>query len=104
MASTINFNTAQPIQTTTTFKVKQRIYVTFAIHPNGKSGAICLYWYLNNHAVTEFPFPVTAAASAAYSYAIYGGRGNGYVEIYWASTTACSDRMLAQHVPFTVTA
>ncbi len=104
MASSINFNTAQPIQATTTFKVNQRIYVTFAIHPNGKSGAICLYWFLNNHAVTQFPFAVTAAARAAYSYAIYGGTGNGYVEIYWASTTACSDRMLAQHVAFTVTA
>jgi hypothetical protein len=103
MASAINFNTAQPVQTTTTFKVNQRIYVTFAIHPNGRSGAICLYWFLNNHAVTQFPFPVTAAARAAYSYAIYGGTGNGYVEIYWASTTACSDRMLAQHVTFTVT-
>lgn len=104
MASAINFNTAQPIQITTTFKVNQRIYVTFAIQPNGKSGAICLYWFLNNHAVTQFPFPVTAAARAAYSYAIYGSTGNGYVEIYWASTTACSDRILAQHVTFTVTA
>lgn len=103
MASAINFNTAQPIQTTTTFKVNQRIYVTFEIHPNGKSGAICLYWFLNNHTVTQYPFSVTAAARAAYSYAIYGGTGNGYVEIYWASTTACSDRILAQHVTFTVT-
>ena len=104
MASAVNINTAQPLQTTTAFRVNQRIYVTFAIHPDGKSGAVCLYWYLNNHAVTQFPFSVTADARAGYSYAIYGGSGNGYVEIYWASTVACSDKMLAQHVNFTVTA
>ena len=28
---------------------------------------------------------------------------NAYVEIYWASTTACSDKLLAQHVNFKVT-
>ncbi len=102
-ASKVNTNTAQPLQTTTRFKVNQRIYVTFNIHPNGKSGAVCLLWYLNSRIVTQYPFAVTAAANAGYSYAIYGTAGEGYVEIYWASSTTCSDKILAQHVNFTVT-
>ena len=103
MASMVNTNTAQPLQTTTRFKVNQRIYVTFNIHPNGKSGAVCLLWYLNSRIVTQYPFAVTAAANAGYSYAIYGTAGESYVEIYWASSTTCSDKILAQHVNFTVT-
>ena len=103
MASLVNTTTAQPLQLTTTFKVNQKIYVSFNIHPNGKNGAVCLIWYLHNKKVTQFPFPVTASARAGYSYAIYGGTGPAYVEIYWASTTTCSDKILAQRVNFTVT-
>jgi hypothetical protein len=103
MAGSVNTNTAQPLQTTTTFKVNQKIYVTFSIHPNGKNGAVCLYWYLNNRSVTQFPFAVTANAGAGYSFAVYGSTGSGYVAIYWASSIACSDKLLALHVPFTVT-
>jgi len=103
MASMVNTNTAQPLQTTTRFKVNQTIYVTFNIHPNGKSGAVCLLWYLNSRIVTHYPLAVTATANAGYSYAIYGGTGEAYVEIYWASSTACNDKILAQHVNFTVT-
>lgn len=104
MASAVNINTAQPIQTTTIFHANQKIYVTFNLQPNGKNGAVCLYWYLNNHSITQYPFAVPSTARAAYSYAIYGSKGAAYVEIYWASTTSCSDRLLAQHVTFTVTA
>ncbi len=103
MASIVNMNTAQPLQATTTFKVNQKIFVTFNIHPNGKNGAVCLYWYLKNKNVTQFPFFVTTNAKAGYSYAVYGGAGTAFVEIYWASTTTCSDKLLAQHVNFTVT-
>lgn len=103
MASNVNMNTAQPLQATTTFKVNQKMYVTFNIHPDNKNGAVCLYWYLNNKNVTQFPFSVTANAKAGYSYAIYGRAGTAFVEIYWASTTTCSDKLLAQHVNFTVT-
>lgn len=103
MASSVNTITAQPIQATTTFKVNQKIYVTFNIHPDGKNGAVCLYWYLNNKTITQFPFAVTPNATGGYSYAIYGGAGAAYVEIYWASTTTCSDKIQAQRVDFTVT-
>jgi hypothetical protein len=103
MASTVNTTTAQPLLVSTTFKVNQKIYVTFNINPNGKNGAVCLYWYLNNKSVTQFPFAVTANAKAGYSYAIYGGTGPAYVDIYWASTISCSDKILAQHVNFTIT-
>lgn len=104
MANAVNISTAQPLQTTTTFHVNQRIYVTFTLQPNGKSGAVCLYWFLNNHSVTQYPFAVPSTARAAYSFAIYGGKGAAFVEIYWASTISCSDRLLAQHVNFTVIA
>ncbi len=104
MASAVNINTAQPLQTTIIFQVNKKIYVTFAIHPNGKSGAVCLYWYLNSHNITQYPFTVTDTAKAGYSFAVYGGTGAAYVDIYWASTIACSDKILAQHVTFTVTA
>lgn len=103
MASLINTNTAQPLQTASRFKVNQKIYVTFTIHPNGKSGAVCLIWYLNSRVVTQYPFAVATTANAGYSYAVYGGTGNAYVDIYWASSTICSDKILAQQVNFTVT-
>jgi hypothetical protein len=102
MASAVNTNTAQPLQVTAMFQVNQRIYVTFDIHPNGNNGAVCLVWYLNDRIVTQFPFAVTASARAGYSYAVYGVSGTGYVEIYWAGSVACNDKLLAQHVNFTI--
>lgn len=103
LATMVNTNTAQPTQVATTFKVNQRIFITFNIHPNGKNGAVCLFWFLNSRIVTQYPFSVTASANAGYSYAVYEGAGQAYVEIYWASSTACTDKILAQHVNFTVT-
>jgi len=103
MASSINTTSAQPLQTASSFAVGQKIFVTFDIHPNGKSGAVCLAWYSNNHPVNQFAFPVSASAGAGYSYDIYGATGSAYVQISWASTTACSDALLAQQVSFTVT-
>lgn len=103
MASAINLKTAQPIQLSTSFKVNQKIYLTFQLHPQGQSGAVCLLWYLNSSQVTSFDFPVSQYSSASYSYAIYGSTGTGSVEIYWASSTSCADKQLAQRVDFTVT-
>jgi len=101
MTSAVNFSTAQPLQLTTQFYRNQKIYVTFALHP-GRSGAACLLWYLNNQEFTTYTFPVDNVSISAYSYAISGIPGPGYVEIYWASSTTCEDKVLAQKVSFTV--
>jgi hypothetical protein len=102
VAGSVNTKTAQPIQLATTFKVSQQIFVTFAVHPGGRNGAVCLLWYLNSHQFTHYEFLANGNATPAYSYAYPGSAGAGYVEIYWASTTACADKVLAQHVNFTV--
>lgn len=103
MASTIDASTGKATQPTTTFQINQKIYVTFQLHPAVHGGAVCLLWYLNNRQVTSYDFPVSQHNSASYSYAIYGGAGAGAVELYWASTTTCADKSLAQRVSFTVT-
>ncbi len=104
MASQINTRSALPIVQTTNFRVGQQIFVTFALHPGGRSGAVCLLWYLNNKQFTQFDFPVNGISSPAYSYTYARATGPGYVELYWASSTACTDEMLAQRVDFTVSA
>jgi len=103
MASAINSSSLQPTQLTTTFKTNQKIYVTFQLHPAGHTGAVCLLWYLNGQQLTPYSFPVSANSKLSYAYAMYGGTGAAYVEIYWASTTQCTGQLLAQHVDFTVT-
>lgn len=102
MASAINTSTAQVIQAATTFRVGQRVYVTFAIHPNGQSGAVCLQWYANAHAFSHFEFAISSSSTVAYSYTYYAASGQAYVEIYWASSVSCSDELLAQRITFTV--
>jgi hypothetical protein len=103
MTSAIDPNSLQPTQLTTTFKTGQKIYVTFQVHPSGHSGVVCLVWYLNNKQVTNFNLPVSANSRHSYAYSIYGGSGSAYVELYWATTTQCTDQVLAQHLVFTVT-
>jgi len=103
MASAVDSSSLQPTQLTTTFKTNQKIYVTFQLHPAGHTGAVCLLWYLNGQQITQYSFPVSANSKLSYAYAIYGRTGAAYVEIYWASTTQCTDQLLAQHVDFTVT-
>ncbi len=102
MANTVDSNSLQPSQITTTFKTGQKIYVAFHLHPP-HSGAVCLTWYLNGNQVAHYSFPISANSKLSYAYFIYGGSGTAYVELYWASTTQCTDRVLAQHVDFTVT-
>jgi cytoskeletal protein RodZ len=101
MATAIDPATAQPAQTSKTFAVNQRIYVAFAVHSGGAAGAACLVWYLHNAPIINYTMSV-GATTHAYSYAAIGSTGPAYVEIYWASTTACTDKVLAQHVDFTV--
>jgi hypothetical protein len=97
---------AQPAQPTTTFKVGSNMYVTFTLHPPGAGGAVCSYWYLsgNPSPVVTFQQAVKAGSRNSYTYAIYGSAGQAYVELYWASDKTCADKVLAQHVDFTVTA
>ena len=103
MSAAVDANTLQPSQFTTTFKTGQNIYVSFQVHPNGHAGAVCLIWYLTSKQIIKFSLHVSAASKYSYAYAIYGGSGSAYVELYWASSTQCSDKVLAQHVAFTVT-
>lgn len=104
MASGVDQQTLQAINPTTTFKVGSPMYVVFNLHPPSQGGAVCSYWYLGGNQVTSYPFPVKASSHASYTYATYGSAGQGYVELYWASSKSCSDKVLAQHVDFTVTA
>jgi hypothetical protein len=103
MSAAVDPNTLQTTQLTTTFKTGQKIYVSFQLHPAGHAGAVCIIWYLNSKQVTNFNLPVSATSKYSYAYAIYGGAGAAYVELYWASTNQCTDQVLAQHVNFTVT-
>jgi hypothetical protein len=103
MASAVNTRTAQPMTPATTFKVKQQIFVTFMVHPGGHAGAVCLRWFLNNQYYSHYEFPVGAMTQPAYSYTFAGVPGPGYVQIYWASTAACVDRLLARQADFMVT-
>jgi hypothetical protein len=103
MSASVDPNTLQPSQLTTSFQTGQKIYVSFQVHPNGHAGAVCIIWYLQSKQITNFSIPVSATSGYSYAYAIYGGSGPAYVELYWASNTQCSDQVLAQHVNFTVT-
>jgi len=103
MSDVVDPNTLQPLQFTTTFKTGQNIYVTFQVHPSGHAGAVCLIWYLSSKQIINFSLPIRATSKYSYAYAIYGGSGSAYVELYWASSTQCTDKVLAQHVDFRVT-
>ena len=103
MSAAVDPNTLQSSQLTTTFKTSQKIYVSFQVHPNGHAGAVCIIWYLNSKQITNFSLPVGATSKYSYAYAIYGGPGPAYVELYWASSTQCTNQVLAQHADFTVT-
>lgn len=104
MAMGVDKHTMQPQQPTTTFKVGSTMYVVFNLHPPSQGGAVCAYWYLSGKQVTSFASAVKGSNHASYTYAIYGNPGSAYVELYWASDKSCSDKVLAQHVDFTVTA
>lgn len=101
MSGNVNTNTALSSQATTTFTVKQQIFVTFMLHPVS-SGAVCLFWYINQKQFSQFAFPVGPISQHAFSYAYAYSPGPGSVNIYWASSTACTDKLLAQTVNFTV--
>jgi hypothetical protein len=103
MATGVNSKTMQPTQITNTFTVGSNMYVIFHLHPPGQGGAVCSLWYLNGNQVTSYSYTVSGKSTASYTYATYGSPGPAYVELYWASDKSCSDKVLAQHVDFTVT-
>lgn len=104
MASNVDQNSARPLQLATTFRSGQPVYITFNLHPGGQSGAVCLLWYLNKKFSSHFEFSVGAINTTAYSYTYYHSIGPASVELYWASSTACTDKLLAQRLNFTITA
>jgi hypothetical protein len=92
-----------PLRATSNFKTGQKIYVAFDLHPHGQKGVVCLAWYLNGQKATTYNFPVGGGDFTTYAYAIFDQTGPGYVELYWANNTSCSNQQLAQSVNFTVT-
>ncbi|WP_126595183.1 hypothetical protein [Dictyobacter aurantiacus] len=105
----VNTQNGQPLQPTQTFRLGQLVYVTMVVHQPAYNGAICLSWSVNNQA---YPYASPAnpggatylAQTSAYFYYKPGTTGPGFVDIYWASSTACTDKVLVQHLPFTITA
>lgn len=102
MATGIDPTTLQPTQVTTTFRTGQTIYVTFNVHTGGHSGAVCASWFLNGQQTTSYGFNLGANSHVSYATALYNTPGSGYVELFWATSKACTDELLAQKVNFTV--
>lgn len=103
-ASAIDSKTAKATEPSSTFNVNQKIYVIFHLHSAEQTGAVCLLWYLNGKKISHAQFSVsTNSRREGYSYTIYKKSGTGQVNIYWASSTDCSDKLLAQQVNFSVT-
>jgi hypothetical protein len=104
MASAVNENTAQATQYATNFTANQNIYVTFTLNTGNQGGAVCLRWYMNNQYVNHYEFAAVGKNLTynSYSFTSMSTPGTGYVEVYWASTAACTDKLLAQHVTFMV--
>ncbi len=103
LSDTFNEQTGQILQQSTDFKVNQKIYVIFSLHPGGNSHLVCLDWYLNDVSVNKLAFQVNPAYNYKYySYAFMSTSGKGHVDISLASSTTCTDALLAQKLSFTV--
>lgn len=101
-AGAVDPTTSKAIDPATTFSVNQKIYITLHLHPAGQTSVVCLLWYLDGKETSHSEFSVGPTETVAYSYTIYTQAGAGYVDIYWASTSDCTDKSLAQHVVFNV--
>ncbi|GCF08538.1 hypothetical protein [Dictyobacter arantiisoli] len=107
LASSVNTGTGQPVQTANIFHFGQPVYITMTIQQAAYSGAVCLQWTINQQVI---PYAAAAAPTGAayltqtnaYFYYKPGGIGPGSVDVYWASTTACANKVFIQHLPFTV--
>jgi hypothetical protein len=109
LASSVDVNTGTALQTATEFHANQSIYVTMTIQQAAYNGAVCLDWSVNNQA---YPYVNSATPSGAtyltqtnaYFYYKPGIIGNGIVKVSWASSTACTDKVLIQTLNFIVIA
>lgn len=106
IGSNLDMTRVQIAQSTRDFQAGQRIYITMNVNSIGYQGAVCLDWYVQNAFLTHYAFSTTADPSqphaTAWSYAISTRQGSGYVNVFWASSLACADKMLAQRVDFNV--
>jgi len=106
IGTTINMNSVVITQATKNFKAGQRIYITMNVNRTGYQGAVCLDWYVQNVYITHYAFPTTADPnlphSTAWSYAALASQGAGHVDVSWATSTICADKVLAQRVDFNV--
>ncbi len=105
MASAIDSTTAMPTTLTTTFVVKQTIYVTFGVNAGAGSGYAVAKWYRDGKfafANNVLPIPSNLAYAAFFAY--FNIPTNGAVELYWCTQSNCIDAKLAGFTTFTVTA
>ncbi|GCE11458.1 hypothetical protein KTT_13170 [Tengunoibacter tsumagoiensis] len=104
MASAVDEKTGKISQPETTFKVNEQVFVAWQADPHGKAGAVCLQWTFNGQHDKDTDVQVAMKASYPYSYSYFypGIAGPASVELYWASTTDCTDQVLAQKLDFTV--
>jgi hypothetical protein len=111
-ASGVNKATFQPnsAQITTSFKMKQSVYVTLTLNVakynvSKQPAYLLVKFYANGQSVikNEIPLTVSRPIEAAYFVAqYYISTNDGAAEIYWCSRANCSDRKLAKVLHFTV--
>ncbi len=105
MASAIDSNTDIPTKLSTTFVVKQTIYVTYGINTGGGSGYATAKWYNNGtFAFASKVLTIQSNFDHGYFSAYFNIPTNGTVELYWCTQPNCSDAKLAGFTTFTVTA
>ncbi|MBO0777628.1 MAG: hypothetical protein J2P37_02260 [Ktedonobacteraceae bacterium] len=92
----------QPTHVTSSFAVKQSIYVTFYINSNKRSGYIQVLWYSNNKMISKDKLAHDPPSNVAYFGLTYEEPTNGSAELYWCTKADCSDAQLAQVVKFKV--
>jgi hypothetical protein len=92
-------------QSSTDFKVNQKIYAILSLRVSSNTHTVCLNWYLNNQLVNAYSSEVNPASNYKYYYwATMQTPGNGYVSISLSSTMSCTNAVLAQKLNFTVSA
>ncbi len=105
MASAIDSNTDIPTKLSTTFVIKQTIYVTYSINTGGGSGYAVAKWYSNGtFAFASKVLTIQSNFDHGYFSAFFNIPTSGTVELYWCTQSNCNDAKLAGFTTFTVTA